>query len=323
MLLGTTNDQLSIMNLKNKLLLAGLLLCAFCYTYAQNTLPNLDLETWTTSNSGLYEEPNFPWKTANPAVDFTGGAAVNPVEKVSNAHSGDFAAKMESATIFFTFTAGALWTGDFQLNLTDPANSAVFGVPYEGTPSNLRFYYQYFPVNSDSMGVYTILRKWNPTTNQQDTIAFAEVRSAETVDEYTLFDLELEYFIPDTQPDSIEIAFTSSAAGFLYMGEVGSRLLVDEVTLVNFVGITEVLTQEVKVSTIPNPATDRLRFELDKALPNSRLLIYDAMGRQITTLLFTATTHPLNVANWQSGTYYFLLKNENGNDISSGKFLIK
>ncbi len=308
----------------NKVLLTGFWVCLFCYGYSQDTLSNLGIEDWTSSDSGLYEEPDFPWKTANPAVDFAGGAPVNPVEKVTDAYSGDYAAKMESASIFFTFTAGALWTGDFEINIIDPANSAKFGVPYEGTPSSLQFYYKYFPVNGDSMGIYTILRKWNPTTQQQDTIAYAEVRQTETTSEYTLFDLELDYYIPDTQPDSIEIAFTSSAAGFEYMGQIGSRLFVDEVKLVDtIVGITDVLTQEIKVSTIPNPADDFLRFELDKILPNARLLIYDAIGRQVTTLQIETDSYPLNVAHWQSGTYYFLLKNEAGQDLSSGKFLIQ
>jgi len=307
----------------NKVFLTGFLACMFCCIYAQDSLPNLDLEAWTTSDSGLHEQPDYPWATANTAVDFVGGAPINPVEKVTDTYSGDYAAKMESATIFFVFTAGALWTGDFEINLDYFTESAKFGVPYEGTPSNLRFYYKYFPVNGDSMGVYTILRKWNPATHQQDTIAYAEVRQTETVNEYTFFDLELDYYIPDTQPDSIEIAFTCSAAGFEYMGQVGSRLFIDEITLVNFVGITEVLTQEVKVAAIPNPATDLLRFELDKTVPNAQLLIYDAMGRQVTTLLFTTKTSHLEVNHWQSGTYYFLLKNENGQDLSSGKFLIK
>jgi len=307
----------------NKVFLTGFLASLFCCAYAQNTLSNFDLEEWTTSDSGLYEEPNAPWKTANPAVDFAGGAAVNPVEKTTDAYSGNYAVKMESATIFFTFTAGALWTGDFEINITDPAESAQFGVPYEGTPTNVQFYYKYFPVNGDSMGIYTILRKWNPTTQQQDTIAYAEVRQSETTDEYTLFDLELDYFIPNIQPDSIEIAFTSSAAGFEYMGQIGSRLFVDEVKLIDFVGITDVLTQEVKVSTSPNPATDHLQFGLDKTIPNAQLLIFDAMGRQINTLIFTTNTPQLDVSAWQSGTYYFLLKNEKGQDLSSGKFLIK
>jgi len=105
--------------------------------YAQTELDNLGLETWTTSDSERYEEPDYPWKTANFGVDFDLLATTNPVTKVTDAHSGDYAAKMESATIFFTFTAGALWTGDFEINLNDFAKSAKFGVPYEGTPTNL------------------------------------------------------------------------------------------------------------------------------------------------------------------------------------------
>ena len=307
----------------NKVLLTGFLVCTFCCVYAQQTLSNLDLEVWTTADSELYEEPGSPWATANQGIDFAGDGPTDPVEKTTDAYSGDYAAKMESISIWATFTAGALWTGGFQLSFPDVANSAKFGVPYEGTPARLQFYYKYFPVNGDSMGVYTILRKWNPSTQQQDTIAYAEVRTTETVDEYTFFDLELDYFIPDTQPDSIEIAFTCSAAGFEYMGELGSQLYIDEVSLVNSVGITEVLTQEVTITPTPNPSIDYLRFLADKPMPDARLLIYDAMGRQVSTLPFTTKTTQLDVANWQSGTYYFLLKNENGNGLGSGKFLVK
>jgi len=306
-----------------KVLFTGFWMCIFCYAYTQTTLSNLNLETWETSESGQYEEPIYPWKTANFGVDFAGGLSVHPVEKVTDAYSGDYAAKMESVEIFATFTSGALWTGDFVFDFGDFANSAKFGVPYKGKPSNLRFYYKYFPANGDSMGIYTILRKWNPATHQQDTIAYAEVRQTQTVDEYTFFDLEIDYFMPNAQPDSIEIAFTCSAAGFEYMGQLGSQLYVDEITLVNAVGITEVVTQEVNITPMPNPATDYLRFEMDRPLPDARLLIYDVAGRQVTTLSFTETTTQLDLVNWQSGTYYFLLKNENGNDLSSGKFIIK
>lgn len=305
----------------NKVLLVITLIFTCLQAYTQ--LSNLGLEEWTTSDSERYEAPNAPWQSANPAVDFDITATVDPVEKVTDAYSGDYAAKMESATIFFTFTAGALWTGDFELNLTDPAKSAKFGVPYEGTPTNIQFYYKYFPVNGDSMGIYTILRKWNPNTQQQDTIAYAQVRQTQTVDEYTLFDLPLDYYIQDVQPDSIEIAFTASAAGFEYMGQVGSQLFVDEVTLQNEVGITEVWTPEINISTFPNPVTDQVHFELDKSISNTILLIFDSTGKQVTTLDIPNNYGSLYVTHWATGTYYFLLKNEKGHDLSSGQFIVR
>jgi len=302
------------------LYLTALILSTFYCAYAQTELTNLDLEQWTTSESGNYEEPIGSWKTANFGVDFDANVTTNPVEKVTDAYSGDYAAKMESISIIGTPTAGALWTGNFELNFLDPASSAKFGVPYEGKPEALQFYYKYFPVNGDSMGVYTILRKWNTDTHQQDTIAYAEVRQTETTSEYTLFDLQLDYFINDVQPDSIEIAFTSSAAGFEYMLQEGSALYIDEVKLINTVGIVDVLLPEVTVHTFPNPATDRLQFELGEAIPNAQLLIFDSMGRHITTLKPTTLKAELNVTDWNTGTYYFLLKNEKGQDLNSGNF---
>lgn len=292
----------------------------FYCTYAQTELMNLGLEEWTTSESGRFEEPVGPWKTANFGVDFDQSAGVDPVEKVTDAYSGDYAAKMESISIISTPTAGALWTGNFEFNLLDPASSAKFGVPYEGTPEALQFYYKYFPVNGDSMGVYTILRRWNPNTHQQDTIAYAEVRQTETTSEYTLFDLQLDYFINDVQPDSIEIAFTSSAAGFEYILQEGSALYIDEVKLINTVGIIDVLSPEVTVRTFPNPATDRLQFELGEVIPNAQLLIFDSMGRHINTLKPTTIKSELDVTDWNTGTYYFLLKNEKGHALNSGNF---
>lgn len=307
----------------NKAFLVISLVATCLQAHTQTTLTNLGLEGWTTSNSGRYEEPDAPWQSANPGVDFDLTATVDPVEKVTDAYSGDYAAKMESANIFFTFTAGALWTGNFELNLTDPAQSAKFGVPYEGTPTNLKFYYKYFPVNGDSMGVYTILRKWNPDTQQQDTIAYAEVRQTQTVDEYTLFDLPLNYYIENTLPDSIEIAFTASAAGFEYMGEIGSTLYIDEVELENEVGIIQVWTPEVHIKTFPNPVTNQVHFELDKFVNNTTLLIFDSTGKQMTTLNIANNYGSLYVSHWNSGTYYFLLKNEKGHDLSSGQFVVK
>lgn len=305
----------------NKILLMIASVAWCLHANAQTELDNLGIETWTTSDSERYEEPNYPWKTANSGVDFDLFATTNPVTKVTDAYSGDYAAKMESATVFFTFTAGALWTGDLVIDLADLAKSAKFGVPYEGTPTNLKFYYKYFPVNGDSMGVYTILRKWNPATQQQDTIAYAAVQQTETTDEYTQFDLKLEYYIEDVQPDSIEIAFTSSAAGYEYLGQVGSQLFIDEVELFNnVIGIADVLTPEVAIRTFPNPANDHIRFELDKIIPDTQLFIYDSMGRQITTLKLTTNTHQLDISTWNIGTYYFLLKNDNNSNLSSGQF---
>jgi len=122
------------------------------------------------------------------------------------------------------------------------------------------------------------------------------------------------------QPDSIEIAFTSSAAGYEYLGEIGSQLYIDEVQLLNTVGITDVLTPEVAVHTFPNPATDHIRFELDKVIPDTQLFIYDSMGKQITTFKVPTNTHKLDISMWNAGTYYFLLKNEKRNNLSSGQF---
>lgn len=307
----------------SRVILLPLFLCVCLYSTAQTTLDNLDLENWAESNSERYEEPDGPWATANFAVDLEPlPPPTNPVEKTTDAYSGQYAAKMESLTIFFTFTSGALWTGDFQLDIANPTDSPKFGVPFTGTPERFQCHYKYLPMNGDSMDIYSTLFKWNTSTNQRDTIAHCQLRSTQTVSNYTLLDMEFDYKMENVEPDTIQVVFTSSAAGFNFEGELNSQLYVDEVKLVNSVGIIDVLSPEIAVETYPNPATEQITLKLDKTVTNGRLLIFDAMGRLKQSIPTAGKRSLLDVADWQSGTYYFLLKNEEGHDLSSGSFLI-
>lgn len=307
----------------SRVILLPLFLFVCLYGTAQTTLDNLDLEDWTASESGRFDEPDGPWATANFAVDLEIIApATNPVEKTSDAFSGQYAAKMESLTIFFTFTSGALWTGDFVLDIGDPTNSPKFGVPYTGTPERFQCHYKYFPVSGDSMDIYSTLFKWNSTTQQRDTVAHCQLRSTQTVSDYTALDLEFDYKMQGVTPDTMQIAFTSSAAGNDFAGQIGSQLYVDNVKLVDPVGIINVLSPEIAVKTYPNPANDQIMLELDDVLLEGQLLVFDAMGRLVQSSQTIGELINLDLTDWKAGTYYFLLKNKGGHDLSSGSFIV-
>ncbi len=302
----------------SRVILLNFLLCISLWSTAQTSLDNLDLENWTESESGRFEEPDGPWATANFGVDLeVFPPATNPVEKTNDAYSGNYAAKMESLEIFFTFTSGALWTGGFELNIANPTDSPKFGVPFNGTPERFQCYYKYLPMNGDSMDIYSTLFL------QGDTVAHCQLRSSQTVDSYTFLDLEYDYKMTGVEPDSIQVVFTSSAAGFDFEGQLNSQLFVDEVKLVNSVGIIDVLSPEIQIKAYPNPASALITLEFDKNLSDGHLLFFDSMGRQMHRQITQNTRNNIDVSDWQSGTYYFLLKDKDGHDMSSGSFLVR
>ena len=74
-----------------------------------------------------------------------------PVSKSTDAKSGSYAAKLvtldtssKTSSLIPALTAGSLYTGTFELNLTEGA-ATKFGVPYDKEPLYLKGWYKYIP----------------------------------------------------------------------------------------------------------------------------------------------------------------------------------
>jgi len=208
-------------------------------------VPNLSFEDWNYVSDGYHQPtPGSFWATPNEAKAYFEGGVV--VEQASGDHAMNgegYAAKLitrrnigalGSAT---PFTAGAIVSGKFATDLSDPTRSIRFGRAFNRRISSLRGFYKYQPVGLDACGMYVVMRTCNivedvcgNTYGVIDTIAMDFFRTTNTVQEYTEFELELEYEA-GVYPDEVIIYFTSSYGALDGAGSEGSTLYLDQLSV--------------------------------------------------------------------------------------------
>lgn len=220
------------------------------------------VEPWASCNNAVALIKNMG---ALMGIVYEGEYPVRPTE---DAYVGDKAVIIESVdtkggTIWGQkipkVTAGSIFLGTFNAMaaMTNPMATTSFGVIYTEQPVQVKGYYKYTPgaefYNSDgelvegkidecsmSAVLYEItaddetLDGSNIYTSDK-IVAQAIFKSSETVTEYTPFELNLEY-VKDYDPAKkykFTVILSASADGASYNAAVGSKLIVDEVTIVN------------------------------------------------------------------------------------------
>lgn len=219
---------------------------------------NLSLDTWESFE--IYKNPKG-WETSNPGTSFLG--IINATEETDDVVSGS-AVRLETATIGITGIASStIYTGEFELDLSDPANSAKLGLEFQKRPKNISFHYKYTPGDVyqqftgavgteipgvDSCLVYMYLQKREG--NAIERIGTAAMQNSDTVTEWTAKTLTVQYgeianpeagfklrpeetgwADADTTPTHIIIVFASSSAGDYFRGAIGSLMYVDEIAI--------------------------------------------------------------------------------------------
>lgn len=201
-------------------------------TPASNMLPNGNMEEWISYPN--YENP-FPegiWASANKIVDLNPSYYHAVLFKSDDAHSGNFAAKGVTARFDgLPLLTGSLSTGLFDVDLQNPLESMIIGVPYKSRPTKFQGFYKYFGVDGDSCEIRTSLTKWDPVAGEQIKVGEAIMRTTDLVDEYTFFDLTFNYYSTE-EPDTIDMVFAASAGGEIFVGGVGSTIYVDDFDLI-------------------------------------------------------------------------------------------
>lgn len=201
-----------------------------------DTLPNLNFERWISYVNYSDPSPYRVWATANKTVDLDPATLFPTTLKSTDAHSGNFAAKMFSTTElpgFNYLVTGNVTTGVFSPNLSQPLKSMIIGVPYKSKPSAFSGWFKYTPGPGgiDSCEIRMTLTKWNSALGQKDTIGQALYRTTNTFDVYTEFNVSVIYR-NQNQPDTIEVVFASSSAGGVFQGQNGSTLYIDDVSFI-------------------------------------------------------------------------------------------
>ncbi|HSY60998.1 MAG TPA: PCMD domain-containing protein [Cytophaga sp.] len=265
--------------------------CITSYTYGQQLL-NSDFENWTNHpGSGgytSYDEADN-WASGNAATNISPGLTP-PTTKTTDAQNGTYAAKLTTQSIFGQIAAGNLFTGKFQLNLTNPVKSAQMGIPYVAKPTAFNVYYKYTSVNGDSCAIYALLTKYNSVTKTRDTVGFGEFKTHVTVSSYTLLHVDITYRNAEI-PDSIAMVFTSSADGGNFRGQVGSSLTVDNLSL-EFSALNTITSlNAVSAVLYPNPAQSSVYLS-NAPSESGTVYFYNAFGTLVESQKWNGTVTP-------------------------------
>lgn len=194
-----------------------------------------------------------------------------PINKTEEAHGGNYAAELVSIDTTGSdnmleqkvpkVTAGSIFLGTFvAINaLKDPMTTTLFGIEYTEKPLLVKGFFKYTPgtefYNSngvlepdtkDECALSAVLYEVEDVKKEtldgnniytSDKIVASAVYTNTGTSEYTPFELKLEYK-KDKEYDpnkkyKFAVIFSASKDGAAYNAAVGSRLLIDDVTIVN------------------------------------------------------------------------------------------
>ena len=283
---------------------------------AQTQITEGGFNNWTPNPANTYSEPSGDWwTTLNPLATLGGPVTVY---QTTDAHSGAYAAQLETKLWGTLLISGLLVSGDFILAPPYIKN----GKPFTDTPAKFKGWYKYLSINGDSAGIAAILTRYNSAEGQQDTVATAIGAITENVPVYTEFEMDFDYLIPGVNPDTIIIVFTSSGDGGNFQGEVGSTLTLDDVSLEYPFGLQEYIMPEFTVEAFPTPADHRITFKFNTEQAERLYChVYSLNGQMMQSFSPDDAEHQLDVSSWPQGKY-ILQVYKDSNLASSAKFIV-
>ena len=192
----------------------------------------------------------------------------------TDAHSGSTAIELRNA---YDFTTNAGIPG----RIISTPDSQFMGfsmqmVPIQYQPTSLSFYYKYFPVNNDSGSAIVQLYDSNFTQ-----IGEAKFVMSGTISNYTLATTTINYSTAgDVAYYSLSFCTAYSSVQGTIQVSLGTRLLIDDVTLENTTSIKEINSgNELKI--YPNPSKEKISFDVNKIGSYFTVKIFDSMGQVV------------------------------------------
>ena len=283
--------------------------------FSQSNLPNGDMEGWhdVTLGTVTYTQIDGPlFNTLNELAAIPPPIGPGPitVDKVSDAHSGSWAAKLHSEVLPF-FPTDIFIPGMMGFTQLDMLNNGIkLGKPCPGCKP-IKFYgwYKFEQVNGDSCAAVLVATKWNTTLNKKDTIGYCRTDFKVPQSAWTYFEMPVNYSGTDT-PDSLLILLVSSG-GFSAInlqagiGQVGNTMYVDDISIDYPLGVSQVLMPEIGVKTYPNPAKESMTVELTQRIPGGMIDLFDMEGRLVSSQTLEGTVNTVNVNGLVQGQYHY------------------
>ena len=222
---------------------------------------------WASCNQAVVFIKGFGFLAKPNPITYNGPF---PINKTEEAHGGNYAAELVSIDTTGSdnmlgqkvpkVTAGSIFLGTFVARnaLADPMTTTLFGIEYSEKPLLVKGFFKYTPgtefYNSngvlepdtkDECALSAVLYEVEDVKETLDgnniytseKIVASSVYTNTGTSEYTPFELKLEYK-KDKEYDpnkkyKFAVIFSASKDGAAYNAAVGSRLLIDDVTIVN------------------------------------------------------------------------------------------
>jgi len=268
----------------------ALLIAGACLS---QTVPNGGFENWTDNGAGL--EPNG-WTTLN---SFAGGGGTAPVERVSQAAAGTYAAKVTTMEI------DPLGVFPGILTLGDPLSGAV-GVPFTQRPGSLVGQWKYAPVADDQGTVVVQLSKWNTLTNERDEVGTGVAVASAAVSAWSPFSAPITY-ISALTPDTLSISVLSGLSSEV----AGSAIWLDALAFSSSTGVGEV--SDASITMFPSPVGDQLTIRTDASMQDVRVFGMD--GRIVAQQRVNDRMVVVDVAGLRAGAYAVVIRQADGSEL--------
>ncbi|HFA47891.1 MAG TPA: T9SS type A sorting domain-containing protein [Bacteroidetes bacterium] len=278
--------------MKKLLIVLAALFFGYQFVLSQ-VVPNGGFEDWAVADPWSFEEPAF-WVTSN--LSTVGSNLPINVTKSSDAYKGDYAMKLET--------------------LTNPVNGdpfiggALCRAYMEGRPEKLSGYYKADLAENDGAAVAVLL------FSGAAPVGAGEIEFETSVNDYTYFEIEIDYFLP-TNPDTMTITAFSSTGDSI----IGSVLLLDDLSF-DAVNSTSLLDAPKFITRLsPNPASDHILVEVPEGEGAVYFSIMDANGKLLKNVYFKSEIN-IDIAAFPMGNYFYKVVSQEGLLQDGGKFQI-
>ncbi len=262
-----------------------------------DTIPNYSFERWTNY---IWEDLD-KWVTANK---YFVGLSNMPVEKITDAYFGSYAAKLNTMVTSWGDTVeGYMSLGKWTLN------GPVGGMEFSSQPDSVEFYYKLVLSGLDTASVYFVFKKQGtPIAYNGEKLMLDQISYIKWSQPVNL----------SQAPDTVFMAFSSGR-------NPGSQFIVDKINFIYPVAVNDNYNLR-QVVAYPNPTFDDLYFRINSDKFNDvKIDVYSVEGKLVLSKEYKKLVGNndliLNTSALKQGNYIYKIKI--GNNIYSKAFIKK
>lgn len=311
-----------------------LLLSILFQSNAQN-LPNNGFENWTN--------PSNPNSWAASYSGTVGGLLPLSLSfgvKTTDAHSGSYALKISplllpigNITMPGIIQLGSVGSFNIDADLLTALSSMDFsnldptslaslqalmskGLSMSESPSEVKFWYKFFPDGDDIATVNVITSKWNASLGISEIVASGTTTISGSANQYTEMNVAMSKTGASPVCDTIKVIITVGGT----TASVATEFLIDDITLkFETWGTCSQPIENFKL--YPNPASQFFIVQGSDANLDNLVEIFDTFGKSVYKQSNITTQTFISTSDLNAGMY--LVRFTQGDKTSTSKLIVK